>query len=87
MTPNHYYRADLFGFIEAKDGKLTRFDVVAKGPMSTQPGKGIQRGIPQFGSSTFGVAFSLATEKDIAYMVLPSAIGLRGRVPVADYLR
>ena len=60
------YQAQLLGFIETKDGKVTRFDVVAKGQFW---GEGTYtRGAPK-GKFPFAVALTLADPKDPATSV------------------
>lgn len=73
------YQADILGFIQAKDGKVTRFDVVASGRFWGE-GK-YTPGAPK-GKFPFAVAFTVADPQDILYKVLPE--GIRS---YADYLR
>ncbi len=64
------YEADLLGFVETKDGKGTRFDVVAKG---THWGEGrFTRGAPE-GKFPLAVTFALADGSDVADAVPPQA--------------
>jgi hypothetical protein len=73
------YRADLLGFIAVKEGKLTRFDLVARG---TFWGQGAYTpGAPK-GEFPLAVAFTLADPGDPLSKVVPDAV--RG---YPDYLR
>jgi hypothetical protein len=74
------YRAEMLGFVDVKDGKVTRLDVVAKGEFR---GEGPYTKRAPKGWFPFGVAFTLADGKDIADLVPPQ--GSRGWV--AGYLR
>lgn len=67
------YQADLLGFVESKDGRVTRFDVVVKG-MFWGHGQ-YTAGAPK-GRFPFAVAFTLATGTDVADKVPPQ--GSRG---------
>jgi hypothetical protein len=74
------YRAEVRGVVEARDGAVVRFDVVAKGLFR---GEGtFTRGAPK-GEFPFAVAFTLADGKSPADRVPPQ--GARGNV--AGYLR
>lgn len=74
------YRADVLGFVEAKDGTVTRFDLVVKG---TFRGEGtFSRGAPK-GDFPFAVAFTLSQGKTAADRVPPQ--GARGYLQ--GYLR
>lgn len=74
------YDAELLGFVETKNGKVTRFDVVALGKFR---GEGrFTRGAPK-GEFPLAVGFTLADGKDIADRVPPQ--GSRGWLP--GYLR
>jgi hypothetical protein len=74
------YQADLLGFVEAKDGKVVRFDLVVKGQFW---GEGtFTRGAPK-GKFPLAVAFTLGDGKDGADRVPPQ--GARGNVK--GYLR
>lgn len=74
------YQVELLGFIEAKDGKVTRFDVVAKGDFW---GEGtFTRGAP-VGRFPFAVGFSLSPMDSVANRVLPGA----ARGNLKGYLR
>jgi hypothetical protein len=69
------YQAQLLGFIEAKDKKVTRFDAVAKGQFW---GEGTySRGAPK-GRFPFAVAFTLAGGKGEVLEVPPG--GARGNL-------
>ena len=69
------YKADLLGFLEAKDGKVTRFDLLAKGDFW---GEGnFTKGAPK-GRYPFAVAFSLAEIQWGASKVPPQ--GARGNL-------
>ena len=64
------YQAELFGIVEAKEGRVTRFDVLAKGDFW---GEGnFTRGAPK-GRFPFAVAFSLAEESCATSKVPPQA--------------
>jgi hypothetical protein len=74
---NRGYRARLFGVVEVNDGKVTRFDVVARGEYW---GEGtFTRNAPD-GRFPFAVAFTLAPGTSAADRVLPGAArgNLRG---------
>lgn len=74
------YQADLLGLVEAKDGKVVRFDLVVKGQFW---GEGtFTRGAPK-GRFPLAVAFSLSDGKEAADRVPPQAA--RGNVHA--YLR
>jgi hypothetical protein len=67
------YDAELLGFVETKDGNVTRFDVVALGKFR---GEGpYTRGAPK-GDFPLAIAFSLADGKEIGDRVPPQ--GSRG---------
>lgn len=74
------YQAELLGFVTAQDGKLTRFDVVAKGLFW---GEGTYTRNAPKGKFPFGVALTLITEEDPGWHVPPG--GARGNL--ATYLR
>lgn len=74
------FRADLFGFVAAREGKVERFDLVAKG---TFWGQGRYTGGAPRGPFPFAVAFRLATGQDEADKVPPQ--GAKGWLP--GYLR
>ncbi len=75
------YQAELLGFISAKDGKVTRFDLVVRGEFW---GHGtFTRGAPK-GKFPMAVAFSLSDGKCIADQVPPQAA--RGGA-IKSYLR
>jgi hypothetical protein len=64
------YQADLFGFVTVKDGKVTQFDLMAKGEFW---GEGtFTRGAPP-GRFPFAVGFSLAAMDSVSDRVLPGA--------------
>jgi len=74
------FKADIFGYIEALDGKVTRFDLVVKGLFR---GEGqYTRGAPE-GEFPLGIRFTLADGTDIADDVPPQ--GARGWLE--NYLR
>lgn len=74
------YEADLLGFVEVKDGKVTRLDMVVKGQFR---GEGTYtRGAPD-GKFPFAVTFRLSPMSCAADRVLPGAA--RGSLDV--YLR
>ena len=74
------YSADLLGYVTASQGKVTRFDVVAKGQFS---GSGRYTGRAPKGKLPLAVSFTLADGKDLADGIPPQ--GARGWV--ANYLR
>ena len=74
------YSADLLGYVTASQGKVTRFDVVAKGQFS---GSGRYTGRAPKGKFPLAVSFTLADGKDLADGIPPQ--GARGWV--ANYLR
>ncbi len=74
------YEADILGFIESKDGKVTRFDLVANG-LFWGEGQYTQGAPP--GKFPFAVRFALASGKDEADKVPPQ--GSKGWLP--DYIR
>jgi hypothetical protein len=74
------YQAQLLGFVTAKEGKLTRFDVVAKGLFW---GEGTYTRNAPKGKFPFAVALALITEEDPGWHVPPG--GARGNL--ATYLR
>lgn len=73
------YQADLLGFIQAKDGKVTRFDIVAHGQFW---GEGAHTPNAPKGRFPLAIAFSLADPKDQLYKLVPDAVRC-----YADYLR
>lgn len=75
------YKADLRGVLEAKDGKVTRFDVVSRGEAWGASGC-TEVGKPK-SKFTLAVAFRLASGKDEADKVMPQ--GAKSWLP--DYLR
>jgi hypothetical protein len=84
------YSAQLLGFIEVKDGKLTRFDVVAVGPACRVAGSG--PGIETHGEIgvpyTLAIGFRLSTDQDsdAQKRTPPSAVHHGGRKAYAVYL-
>jgi len=65
------YTADLLGFVEAKGGKVTRFDLVVRGEFW---GVGAHApGAPK-GKFPFAVAFRLADPKDDLTRLVPDAV-------------
>ena len=74
------YRTELLGFVESKDGKVTRFDVVSRGEFR---GEGPYTSNAPKGWFPFAVAFKLADGKDVADGVPPQ--GSRGWI--AGYLK
>ena len=84
------YSAHLLGFVEVKDGKLTRFDVVAVGPACRVAGSGpgIQThgeiGVPY----TLAIGFRLSTDQDsdAQRRTPPSAVHHGGKAAYAAYL-
>lgn len=62
------YTAELFGWVEAKEGAVTRFDLVARGESWGQPR--YNKGAPP-GKYPFAVAFTLAAGGDEADRVPP----------------
>jgi hypothetical protein len=73
------YQADLLGFIQAKDGKVTRFDIVARGQFW---GEGTYTPNAPKGRFPLAIAFSLADRNDMLYQLVPDAVRC-----YADYLR
>lgn len=74
------YKAKLLGFVEIKDGRITRFDVVSRGLFK---GHGRYTQNPPLGEFPFAVAFTRADGNDVADRIPPQ--GSRGWV--AGYLR
>jgi hypothetical protein len=73
------YRADLFGVVEAKDGKVIRFDMVARGQFW---GEGpYTPGAPK-GKFPLAISFTLGKKDDPLYNLVPDAVRC-----YADYLR
>src|SRR5262249_2186764 len=76
---NRGYQADLLGFVEIKEGKVTRFDLVARGDFW---GQGAHTpGAPK-GRFPLAIAFTLAAPSDPLYQLVPDAVRC-----YADYLR
>jgi len=69
--------ADLFGYVAVKDGKVARFDLVAKGEAW---GAGRYNGGQPPGRYPLGIAFTLAEPKRDADRVLPQG-ACRGNFP------
>ena len=74
------YRAELLGFVESKDGKITRFDIVSHGDFQ---GHGPYTSNAPKGWFPFAVAFTMADMKDVADRIPPQ--GSRGWI--AGYLK
>jgi len=73
------YQADLLGFVQARDGKVTRFDVVASGQFW---GHGTYTpGAPR-GRFPLAISFTLGSPNDPLYHLVPDAVRC-----YADYLR
>jgi hypothetical protein len=73
------YKADLLGFIQSKDGKVTRFDLVVRGQFW---GHGqYTPGAPK-GRFPLAIAFTLAGPSDPLYRLVPDAVRC-----YPDYLR
>ena len=73
------YQADLLGFVQAKDGKVTRFDIVARGQFW---GHGTYTpGAPR-GRFPLAISFTLGAKDDPLYKLVPDAVRC-----YADYLR
>jgi hypothetical protein len=73
------YEADVLGFVEGKEGRLTRFDVVFQG-LFWGEGK-YTPGAPR-GKFPLALAFKLADPGDALYALVPDAVR-----SYADYLR
>jgi hypothetical protein len=73
---NRSYEAELLGHIETKKGKVTRFDVVAKGHFR---GEGTYTRNAPKGRFPLAIAFTLADGKDAADTIPPQ--GSRGWLP------
>ncbi|OAI40489.1 hypothetical protein AYO40_00720 [Planctomycetaceae bacterium SCGC AG-212-D15] len=84
------YSARLLGFVEVKDGKLTRFDVVAVGPACRVAGSG--PGIETHGEIgvpyTLAIGFRLSTDQDsdAQRRTPPAAVHYGGKAAYAAYL-
>ncbi len=82
ISPTHHYRARLLGFVEAREGRLTRFDLVARGPLVRKyfADSSLER-------TTQVAAFRIATEeqmkRDGSYRIPPGFHVF----PMDDYLR
>src|SRR5438445_13814503 len=84
---NSSYSVNLLGFVEVKDGKLTRFDVVAVGPAWRVAGSG--PGIETHGEVgvpyTLAIGFRLSTVRDSDghRRTPPAAVHYGGKEPDA----
>ena len=84
------YSVHLLGFVEVKDGKLTRFDVVAVGPACRVAGAG--PGIETHGEVgvpyTLAIGFRLSTDRDsdAQRRTPPAAVHYGGKAAYAAYL-
>lgn len=74
------YRAEILGFVEAREGQVIRFDVVARGEFW---GHGPHNPRAPVGRFPFAVAFTLASGKEEADRVPPEA----NRSDPDEYLR
>ena len=85
------YSAKLLGFVEVKDGMLTRFDVVALGPACRVAGSG--PGIETHGEIgvpyplAIGFRLSTAQDSDAQKRTPPTAVHYGGRAGYAAYLK
>jgi hypothetical protein len=85
------YSVRLLGFIEIKDGKLTRFDVVAVGPACRVAGSG--PGIETHGEIgvpyTLAIGFRVSTDQDsdAQRRTPPAAVHYGGKATYAAYLQ
>jgi hypothetical protein len=75
------YRAELRGAVESKDGKVTRFDLVARG--EAWGWSGVTEAAAPKGRFTLAIAFRLAPGTDEADRIAPQ--GAKSWLP--DYLR
>ncbi len=73
------FEGEILGFVEAKEGRVTRFDVVARGQFWGE-GK-YTPGAPK-GKFPLAAAFKLADPKDFLYTLVPDAVRC-----YPDYLR
>jgi hypothetical protein len=80
-TGSRSYTCDIRGHVEAKDGKLTRFDLVAKGP--ARGASGCTEAAKPKGEFTLAVACRIASGQDEADKVMPQ--GAKSWFP--DYMR
>ena len=84
------YSVHLLGFVEVKDGKLTRFDVVAVGPACRVAGSG--PGIETHGEIgvpyTLAIGFRLSTDQDsdAQKRTPPAAVHYGGKAAYSAYL-
>lgn len=62
VTSNHTMKLNLLGFVESKKGKVTRFDIVARG---------VRRSVKQGVDYPVAYAFSIADKNHVAYNVPP----------------
>src|SRR5262249_4933781 len=85
------YSAKLWGYAQVKDGKLTRFDVVAVGPACRGSGSG--PGIESHGEVgvpyRLAIGFRLSTDQDSdgQRRTPPTAVHYGGKVRYAEYLQ
>jgi len=77
------YDTELLGFVETKDGKVTRFDLVSRGQGFGHGGT-TEVGAPK-GKFTLAIAFRLASGSDEADKAMPQ--GAKGWVPGYTQLR
>jgi len=80
-TGSRSYTCELRGSVEVKDGKVTRFDLVAKGP--ARGASGCTEAAKPKGEFTLAVACRLASGQDEADKVMPQ--GAKSWFP--DYMR
>jgi hypothetical protein len=73
------YEAELLGFVRAKDGKVTRFDIVARGEFW---GEGRYTPRAPKGRFPLAISFTLGEPSDPLYHLTPDAVRC-----YADYLR
>lgn len=67
------FKADILGFVEVSEGRVTRFDLVARGPFR---GEGPYTGGAPKGEFPLAIAFTLADGSDVADSIPPQ--GSRG---------
>lgn len=74
------YEADVLGIVEAKNGRITQFDIVARGDFW---GAGPYTKNPPSGKFPLAVAFSLADGSEVADKIPPQASRgwIRGYLP------
>jgi hypothetical protein len=73
------YQADLLGYIEVRDGKVTRFDIVARGEFW---GHGAYTPGAPNGRFPLAISFTLGSRSDPLYNLVPDAVRC-----YADHLR